>query len=199
MEHNDMENMELEQMRAQLGILKDKVDSQEIVNEHLMRKVMSDKVRRLNKNAIIVGLIAIVGMIYVPWVLGRIGFPVAFLVATALFLLLAVSYDIWSHWGIKAQNIMDGDLIDTSRRIARMKKMSQRWLFFGLPCLAAWLSWFVYEILHLPGIDREGANFMLLGGGIGAVIGATLGYNFYFKSQRQAAEVIEQINELTKE
>lgn len=199
MERKNIENAKLEQMRHQMVLLKDKVASQELVNDRIMRKIMLDNVKKLNKNAIVIGLITIVAMVYVPWTLMRMKLPIAFLVATDVFMAIPFAYNIWSNWGIKAQNVMDGDLVDTCRRVARMRKMSQRWLFFGLPFLAVWIVWFGYELFMLSGSWGSSAIYMVVGGCLGGIAGALLGYSFYRKNQRQAAEVIEQINELLKE
>ena len=47
-------HLELEQMRAQLGILKQKLEKQDIVNERLMRKSMKSKMSWINKYLVIV-------------------------------------------------------------------------------------------------------------------------------------------------
>lgn len=93
MERKNIENAELEQMRHQMVLLKDKAASQELVNDRIMRKIMLDNVKKLNKNAIVIGLITIVAMVYVPWTLMRMKLSIAFLVATDVFMAIAFAYN----------------------------------------------------------------------------------------------------------
>ncbi len=198
MEINDniIESRELEQMRSQLSLLKHKVSKQDIVNEQLMRKVMSDKVSKLNKNAVWLAVLALVSVFYCTWVFEEIGLSTAFLIVTDAFFLLAIAVNYWSHRGIKANSMLDGDLIDTRLRLMKLKRNSGRWLYFGIPYAILWFAWLCYEIItmHSP----EMAKGMILGGVVGGVIGATAAYSFYRKNRRRTIEVIEEIAELIR-
>ena len=51
MENNEINNSELETMRAQITLLKDKLDKETIVSDKLLRDTMWHKARNINANA----------------------------------------------------------------------------------------------------------------------------------------------------
>ena len=51
MENNEINNSELETMRAQIALLKDKLDKETIVSDKLLRDTMRHKARNINANA----------------------------------------------------------------------------------------------------------------------------------------------------
>lgn len=65
MKEND--NMELEQMKEQLSVLKSKLDKEDIVNDRLMRKVMRKKVSRLKRYTYVTYVAVIIGIPYCTW------------------------------------------------------------------------------------------------------------------------------------
>ena len=52
------ENMELEQLREQLSILKRKLEKETIVNDRLMRNAMKNKAKNITRNGWIISIIA---------------------------------------------------------------------------------------------------------------------------------------------
>ena len=90
---------------------------------------------------------------------------------------------------------MGCSLAEIGRRTARMKMLQARWLRFSIPFLIVWISWFAYEILTQAGVSREERTGILIGGAVGGVLGGIAGVVTYRRSQRLAAEIIEQVGE----
>ncbi len=201
---NSTENMtsiqELELMRQQLAFLKEKVSKQQLVNEKYMRQIMHDKVKKINNDALIIGILGIVAIIYCTWIFLKLVYvSTAFIVVTDVFLAIAVVYNTLSHWGLKAKDLLNGNLIQTRRKVTHMKLMGTQWLRFGIPFSILWFAWFCYEILKHNTSSTPSGKYMIIGGMVGGIVGGVLGYRAYRKSQRQAIEVIEEIEELTHE
>lgn len=196
---NNVNQQEVELMRKQLAVLKKKVSDQQLVNEKFLRQIMRDKVKKINNDGIWVNILALVAIIYCTWVFSRLIFiSTSFIVVTDAFLLMAIGYRVWAHRGIKAQNLLDGDLVQTRLKVARMKSLNARWLWFGIPFLIVWISWFCYEVIN-SNSQSVNSKYLIIGGLCGGVVGAILGFRLYRKNQRQALEVIEKIAEFTYE
>jgi membrane protein YdbS with pleckstrin-like domain len=192
------ENIELEQMKEQLSILKKKLENESILNDRLMRKAMSEKVSKINHDAIAAYIIIFFAIPYCTWVfIYLLNLSWWFCGVTDIFLLIALIYTYISHRGIRSNEILEGNLLEVSYKIARMKKMYADWLKIGIPFLVIWIIWFVLEVLHNS--KGEEAHGVLIGGAVGAVIGVVIGSWKYRRIQRKAKEVIEQIHEQCKE
>ena len=113
-----------------------------------------------------------------------------------MFFIVALIYTYISHKDIRAKELLEGNLLEVSYKITRMKKMEANWLKIGMPFLVIWLTWMVLEILH--GRNGNSAS-ILVGGAIGAVIGGIIGTWQYRKKQRRAEEIISQIKEQCKD
>lgn len=187
---------EIEEMRQQMNILKEKLNKQEIINDSLIRSSISQKMNNVKNLRWVKRAIIVFGIFYCPWVIYKLlEMPLWFALVTIAFLTIAFIYEeIYSYGTTKNDFSRDG-LLETCERLMRMKKMNKRWLWFGIPVLILWLATFAYLILHnsqLAGAEQE----IFLGMGIGLAIGAIFGTIFYLKTQRQATELIDDIQEL---
>lgn len=192
-------NPELQLLRNQFSVLKEKVDTQAIVNEELMRKVMSNKWKEINRNSTLVRLITIVGIAYCTWIFATIHMSTPFIVGTATFMLLALGYNLYCHtkWGIYYKEWLEGDLVVTGRKVAQFKLMKTRWLKVSIPAVCGWFAWFCYEVLNLNNRTNEFNSGLIIGGMVGGLAGAIIGYSLYHREQQRAASIIAQIAELT--
>ena len=91
---------------------------------------------------------------------------------------------------------MDGNLIEVSRKMVRMRRMYATWLKFSIPFITVWFAWFMYEILHKNTTDGIP---MVIGGVVGGIIGAFIGIRVYRRTRQRSLDVIMQIKELCEE
>ena len=191
---NKNENSEMEHMREQLNLLKEKLEKETIVNERLLRKAMKDTVSSLNRDAIGVAAIGLLGIPYCTFAFSLLmNVSWWFIGVTDVFFLTAVIYTYYSHKGIRAKDLMDGNLIEVSRKMVRMRHMYATWLKFSIPFITVWFAWFMYEIL---GNNVADGIPMAIGGVIGGIIGAFIGIRIYRRTRRRSLNVIMQIKEL---
>ena len=191
-------NYEFEEMRQQMQTLKKKLERQEIVNDRMIRKSMKRNVSSINQRNLAVCILALFMIPYCYWAFIVLAhFSMAFWVATALFNVACIVYTYYNTKDIMHPSLMQEDLLEVRRKVARAKKLNSQWLFIGIPIIILWISWFAYEAYMVNGMDG------LLGFGFAAVIGGTiggiLGFRLYFKSQRQYQDIIDQIEDLTAE
>ena len=197
MNTTEINNMtELEEMRNQLLLLKQEVGRQEIVNEKLMRTVTSRRLSKINKEG---RVSAILSLIIVPAItlnLYHMGLSIAFTIITVLFMLVGAGFSFYRRRGINPSDVINGNLVETKKKMLRYKKLCNRWLFGVIPFLVVWFVWFILELVGQTGDFFSGA---ILGGCVGAALGTICGTIYYKKSKANLNSAIEEINELTKE
>ena len=86
MENNTLLSHELEQMRAQIGILKQKLEQQTIVNEMHIRNSMKSKISDLNRTVLGTRFAGIFAVVFAPTTFYIQGCSPTFVIATAVML-----------------------------------------------------------------------------------------------------------------
>ena len=194
MEEN-LNTIELNEMKEQISLLRRKLEKETIVNEKLIRSSMRDKLKAVKRRSYI--LCAVVIGVCPLWANPIFDFhSIWFMGVTIAFLFIAVAYEIYCNQLLSTQNYVNGNLIDEARKLNRYKQLSRQWHWFSIPFLFIWLSWFVYEATSVGDFH---ANNILIGGLIGGTIGGVIGWRIYRKGLNAVSEVIEQIEELTGE
>lgn len=194
---NIIENAELKQMKEQMNLLKEKLEKEKIVNEQLLRVAMKEKVSSLNRDAIVIVIVALLGIPYCTWVFASIiNVSWWFIAVTDIFFLVAVVYTYFSHKDIRAKELMDGNLIEVSRKMTRMRRMYANWLKFSIPFVIVWFAWLMFEVL---GNNADNGIPFAIGGVTGGIIGTWIGIKMYRRTRKKSLDVILQIKELTEE
>ena len=193
MEKNTMDHME--ELKQQLAILTDKLESQEINNERLLRTVMKTKMKNINK--------------YYYWVL-FLGLPVIVLCFQSLYnegqvsllfyvsTVLIAALDIIAGMVInKAGNNLwqEADLLTARQTLVQMKQRRKKVEIISIPLVMIWLSFFVLEVF------RSTTDALMLStlAVIGGMVGLGIGLLAYRKTQRTNDELIQEIDQLKKD
>lgn len=190
-----IECKELQELRSQFALLSERLKTEEIVSERMLRSVMHDKMRHLaHDNKIIVGM-AILAIPYNIWALSRLHLSAALIAFTTVFLVVAVAYSVWLQRMVRAGEMKTGNLVDVRRRLVRQRRYGVRWFMVGVPFLCVWFPWLISEVLGVTGVDPSFRTGLLTGCGVGAAVGLTAGILYYRKQRRAVNEMIEQLGE----
>ena len=185
-------SFELQQLKEQFNILNRSLNNQQIINERLIRASIESKVRNINSDGRKIMAIAILGIIAIIADHYLVNWSWLFTAVTIVFLLVAVLYNIYFRLGINNADALNADLIDMRLRTLRFKKMQSRWLWFSIPFLVVWLTWLLYETLNMIYDPIP----TIIGAAIGLVLGVAFGIKQYQRTQRQAKEIISDIENL---
>ena len=189
------ENFELEDMREQMSTLKKKLNQQEIVNEHLVRRSMKKEVNTITRRYNIVMVLSVLMVPYFYWVFVKLsGFSMAFWIGSSIFMLICGGATFYNTHKISDPDMMSHSLVKARKKVASAKKFDVDWLKFGIPAVILWFGWFTYEV-YLQ--DNDLANGLFWGGVVGGVVGVIAGFKFHFRTQRQYQDIIDQIEDLT--
>ena len=190
---------EILEMREQLATLKKQLDTQEIINDRLLKEAMSGKLSRINGQAIWIGVICLIMMPLGYLNFQRIGHSTAFCIATsALFFICFVAMFL-SHYRLRKRDIYSGDLVTVYTEVARMRKIYKSWHYWSIPMLIVWFGWMEYEIyINLANEDIYALIGVSIGGIVGGIIGGIIGLRIYKRTLRTAEDLLRQIEELRK-
>ena len=137
-------DMELESMRQQLDTLKEKLNQQDILNDHIIRRSMKKDVNNITRHYYIIIAIGLLMVPYGYWcfvILG--GISIFFWIVTSIFMLVCAGATYYTLRKINDPNMMNRNLVEASRRVASAKKFEANWLFFGIPAVVVWCCWFM--------------------------------------------------------
>lgn len=184
---------ELEDMRAQLALLKSKLEREEIVSDKMLRETMKQKVEFVNRKAwsnIVTSLVTIaLALVIFPhfgfsW--GLVGYTVAMMLVCDLF--------TWLYHRNFTPDMMNGDLLTAVKQTRKLKKDYQSWSYIGYPMLGVWTVWFVYEAFTRFN-DAIMARSMVSGLVVGLLIGGIIGIRLKNLTVKHLDEIIESIEQ----
>lgn len=190
---------ELDEMRQQMALLKDKLNHQEIVNDQLVRNAVKGRIGDLTSMRHRKRFMLILCTLLVPAMLiGAIGLPAWFACATAAFFILALVYSEYYMDGIDDRDLTSRGLLQVSEKAARLKRQTKRWLWVGLPLLAVWIVTFCYLVNNNTWFEIQN-NEIVTGVITGLVIGGLLGFLMYNRQQRMVDDLQAAIDEMREE
>lgn len=207
-ENNTM--MELEQMREQMQVLRNKLDTQEIVNEKLVKNSVKSKMSWIKKlvyfEFLLIPFTALMGyvlkeMFNLSW------FTYAFIVVLCV-IDAVLDYRI-NVASLDLEKVEKHNLSDTLQKLVAMKKMRAKSFFImmllSIP-LFIWASIEMWQnISTITFLDDVPANIVraeayagLVGGIIGFFVGIYISIRIYRKMQATNDEIIAQLEEFYK-
>ena len=147
METNNINtNNELEQMRAQLEIMKQKLSRQEIINDSLISRTMSSRMSWIKKY-IWFETFVLLPFIVIIYAL----FTFVFHIPLWLYIIIVVLCisDVYADYRINTTNPADwiaGNLVETAGKLVKMKRL--RMIHFAISVLAAIIV-FGLSLIHI--------------------------------------------------
>lgn len=197
MENNTLISNELEAMRQQIGLLRDKLEKQTIVNEMHIRRSM--KTKRSEMTRVVAGSIfgGVFALVYCPWFFYTQELSVAFIVFTAVMLAVCLVLTIRQQYILKSLDFSQGNLVETAAVLSKVRKHYKEWYKVAIPLIIFWFGWLMYEMISTLGTDAKVIGFCA-GAVIGGLIGGFVGFRMNRKVVDKANEILDQIEELQK-
>ena len=172
MENNTLLSHELEQMRSQIGMLKQKLEQQTIVNDRHIRNSMKSKISDLNRTVrgtIFAGIFAVV---FAPMTFYINGCSLAFIIATAVMLAVCLGLTIVQKINLgRMMDLSQGNLVETAEKLSKVRTHYKEWYKIAIPMIIVWGGWMIYEMVNVLGVDSPTAIGFYCGAGVGLLIG----------------------------
>ena len=188
---------ELEQMRTQIGMLKQKLEQQAIVNDRHIRNSMKSKISDLNRTVrgtIFAGIFAVV---FAPVTFYIQGCSLIFVIATAVMLAVCLGLTIVQKVNLgRMMDLSQDNLVKTAEKLSKVRTHYKEWYRIAIPMILVWVGWMIYEMVQAIGVESPTAMGFYCGAGVGLIIGGIVGARINRKVVRQASEILSQIEEL---
>lgn len=192
MENNNF--TELEELRSQMAVLKDKLSREEIVSERLLRQTMKGHVRFINSQAWVSGAACVAVILMMPGLSQEFGLSIWLVIFTAVMMLFSMGATIFYHRGV-SPDMMNGNLLQVAKRMRKLKNDYKNWKYIGYPMAAIWFVWFSAEIVLTSAVNRTMAMSLLSGLLVGGIAGVIIGLKMQKKTLSTIDEIISQIEE----
>ena len=197
-----MENRELsreiDEMRLQIAMLKEKLESQKIVSQQQLRNSMSTKMSKIEKRMLTTIILGINALVYCIWYFTtRMQLSVAFTIATILLMVVCLAITIYKHHAFRRIDLSRGNVLDVVERLTKIRKHYNEWWKTAVPILLVWYGWWMYELLTIYTHESYIISISV-GSCVGVVVGLIAGYKINNKIVNEADEIVEQIHELQK-
>lgn len=196
---------ELEQMRDQMQVLRNKLDKQEIVNDTLVKNSVKSKMSWIKKFVYIEFLL--IPVIALVWYGIKEMFDLSWY--NYAFMMVMCTIDAILDYRIniaslKMEKVGSNSLTDTLQKLVTMKQMRAKSFFIMLPLLMLWFLWTgmemwqnVSSLVEADDLMRAAGYGGFGGGVIGAFAGIYVAFRIYRKMQNTNDELISQISEFT--
>lgn len=196
---------ELELVREQMQVLRDKLDKQEIVNDKLIRNSVKSKMSWVKKFVYLEFLL--LPVLACVW----FGIKEVFNLSWTNYAILMIMSTIDAIWDYRInvasfnlEKVAENNLTDTLQKLVSMKQMRAKSFSIMLPLCALWLVWTGIEMWQGVGSLGEVDSLMRAagyGGFGGLIVGIPIGFyaaiRIYRKMQRTNDEIIEQIKDFS--
>ncbi len=193
MENNDNT---LREMQEQMQQLRDKLDSQKIVNERILKKSWSQTASRLRFKANLPILFGVAAMLMVP-ALRELGVSMGFIIFTWVLMLVCIVATILTNRHIPQ---MDRDLVTATQELTRFKKIHAEWIKFAIPMIIVWVGYLCWDLFRNgSGIDPMLRYGFLAGVVAGVILGGLLGFKIRRDQLNAADDLLDQLEELHRD
>ena len=192
---NNIYSQELEEMRSQVAILKQKLDKQAIISDAHIRNSMTSKRSDMTRIIAATIFVGVLSMPYCTWIFCKYGFSLYFIIASDIMLAVCIWLTIKQRCTLKNLDFTQGNLVDVAEKLSVFKTTYIEWVKIGILMLIVWLGWLVYEAVKYMEHGPLFAGFMA-GISIGILIGGIVAFRMNRKILKKSTEILEQIKDL---
>ena len=107
---NFTDKFELDEMKQQIQLLKDKLAKEIIVSEKLLKNSTQDKIAYINRKKRFIYFLIVFALVYCNTFFLLMGYSWVFCAFTSVFLIIAGIYQRYSHKGVSIDCISTGNL-----------------------------------------------------------------------------------------
>ena len=185
----------LREMQQQMKQLREKLESQKIVNDRLLRKACGQSLSRLRFKSNVPLVAGIIAILCMP-AFHTFGISWWFIIFTEVMMLFCIGATLYTNRYIPRMN---KDLVTAAKDLKRYRKITDDWIKIGIPLLIVWLGLLIWDFIHNMGGDSLKTYSFLGGVAAGIVLGGAAGLKIRRDQLDSADELIAQIEELQGE
>ena len=183
------------EMQEQMKELREKLESQKIVNDSLLRKSFRQNASRLKSKANIPLIFGVAAILLAPSYL-NIGASWISVVVTWVLMLICIVATIICNRHIPQ---MDRDLVTAAEELTKFKKFHAEWLKFAIPAIIIWLGILIWDILRGEQMSQAESIGFFAGLAVGATLGLIIGLKMRRDQLDAVDDLLDQIEDLRAE
>jgi hypothetical protein len=190
------ENFELENMRQQMALLKQKLEQQEIVNDSMIRQSVKKNASFINNTH---RLYFILDIISIPFTYLILCYFSHLSIWIWLYITCGLIYDAWHRRRIcrliDGRHLYEQNLLEVRKKVLKVKKYERTFNIISYPAITLWLVLFFYNSyltdLH-PSVIHTIVVFII-------AVAFCFGLGLYLdrKMARHYQDIIQQIEDVT--
>lgn len=186
----DIENsQELADLKAQLNILKLKLERQTIINDEHIRTAMKGKMSWIRRyiwiELLVILPLCILDFVFLKFMIPNMSW--APIIAILVFLAIQIGLDFYIN-RINDNDLENENLVATSLKLVRMKRARWIQVAVSLPIAVALFAWFSS---YFEGPQGQAMTYGMY---IGGVIGFCVGIGILVRMNRTNDQLVKQIN-----
>lgn len=188
-------NNDLKEMREQYNALKEHVDTQEIINDRLLRKTFKGHIESIHSVGWTTGLAGLFVIIASPFAFHynpAFNMSWAFVIATDIMMLVCMGFTYFWHRKMDTSKIATQNLLEFAEEVKRLKLRYKMWMRMSFLIILPWLGWLCYEV-YQKADSRELAIGFICAALIGAFIGMCIGLALDRKVLRHCNNIIDEL------
>lgn len=190
---------EVDELREQLALFKQRIDQQEIINDRLMRHTMNARISIFTKTSVILDVIGLLAMPLILLALHSIGAPWYLGILILLAVVIELTYNIICHRKIQCLFTEGNDLLTVRRGLLKFKKSERMQMLITVPLL---LLWFVAFYWQMGAFDHEltgPSTRGLISSAVGIILGLLCCFGFFAWEMHRVNLSIREIDELSED
>lgn len=194
--YENISSPELEQLKAEYSILKQKFSQQEVLNDRLIREAMMQRVRGINNISLTSSLCGAFVILTAPLVFHYnpvVNASWTFVVATILMMLVCIYFNWKYNRGLNDADLVYCDLKEFATSVQYTRSKWKNWVKVAIPMIIVWAGWLCAEI-WMRSEEKRLALFMICGLMFGGVIGGIIGLRMNRKVVSHCDEILLQID-----
>ena len=191
-----MEDMNFEEMRSQLALLKEKIESQSVINDKMMHEIVRTKTDSIWRKQFVSVICGIFVMLTCP-ITFREAFHCSwyFIIATELLMLWCVYKEYSFKRIINDKKMMGGSMLEVAQATRDFKNGYRNYTIFNIFLGVIWVIWLIVEVYFSFGNEIEYFWGMVAGLVVGLLVGGGIGFWLYLRIMNTAQDIIRQIEE----
>lgn len=187
----EKETLEIEEMREQLNILKEKLQNETLLNDALLRKATKSMLSGIQRQTWGLSIFTLLAIPFCAWTFHHYNFSWWHIGFTSAMLLFCLVCGLIQHWKLGTADVASSNLLECSRKLKKLKSHYVEWLKIAIPLMVLWLSWTITEsVIHSTG--KEMIAFVA-GVVVGGVTGGIIGNKLRVRMIRKLDEIITMI------
>lgn len=197
--NNNIPQNEVDELREQLALFKQRLDQQEIISDRLMRRSMNARISIFTKTSVIADIVVLLIMPLVFWAFSKMGVSWYLTLILLLGVIVELAYNITCHRRIQRLFTEGNDLLTVRRGLLKFKKAERQAMLISLPLITLWALALCWQLGVFA--DNPTASVAAIGirAGIGFFIGSLIVFCGYLWEMRRVNHSIREIDELSAE